>query len=94
MHARRYDIKSPALPHSGVTGLFVKVSRVDATTLHDISRLTSPPQKFPPESFLHISLSRHQKSSNVCETDDLKFPLVGTKDEMKEISVILLVMRA
>lgn len=30
----------------------------------------------------------------MCHTDDLKFPPVGTKDEMKEISVILLVMRA
>lgn len=30
----------------------------------------------------------------MCETDDLKLPLVGAKDEINQISVILLVMRA
>lgn len=30
----------------------------------------------------------------MCETDDLKLPLVGTEDEINQISVILLVTKA
>lgn len=89
-----HKVSSVTSAHSGVAELVVKGSRVHASTLHHIFGVTSASQKFPSESFHHISLSRHQKRSNVCETHDLKFPLVGTKDEVKEISVVLLVMRA
>lgn len=42
----------------------------------------------------HFPYIFHLIRNNVCETDDLKLPLVGAKEEINQISAILLVTRA